>query len=323
MKIVVLDGFSCNPGDLSWDSLKALGEVVIYDRTAPSATQERIADADIVLTNKVIINDELIACSPQLKYVGVLATGYNVVDTRAAAEHGVVVTNIPAYSTDSVAQMTFAHILNIYNRVDHYARQNRDGRWARSVDFCYSDMPHHELAGSTIGIVGYGTIGSRVGQIAHDMGMRVVALTSKAPTELPGFVESVSLTELLHRSDVVSLHCPLVEGSTRHLINIYTLGEMKPGAVLINTGRGPLVDEDAVADALDSGRLSAYAADVMSSEPPAEDNRLMRHPHAFITPHIAWATVEARQRLIHIATENVRAFIAGTPVNVVNANMMK
>ena len=323
MKIVVLDGFSCNPGDLSWDSLKALGEVVIYDRTAPSATQERIADADIVLTNKVIINDELIACSPQLKYVGVLATGYNVVDTRAAVEHGVVVTNIPAYSTDSVAQMTFAHILNIYNRVDHYARQNRDGRWARSVDFCYSDMPHHELAGSTIGIVGYGTIGSRVGQIAHDMGMRVVALTSKAPTELPSFVESVSLTELLHRSDVVSLHCPLVEGSTRHLINIYTLGEMKPGAVLINTGRGPLVDEDAVADALYSGRLSAYAADVMSSEPPAEDNRLMRHPHAFITPHIAWATVEARQRLIHIATENVRAFIAGTPVNVVNANMMK
>ena len=323
MKIVVLDGFSCNPGDLSWDSLKALGEVVIYDRTAPSATQERIADADIVLTNKVIINDELIACSQQLKYVGVLATGYNVVDTRAAVEHGVVVTNIPAYSTDSVAQMTFAHILNIYNRVDHYARQNRDGHWARSVDFCYSDMPHHELAGSTIGIVGYGTIGSRVGQIAHDMGMRVVALTSKAPTELPSFVESVSLTELLHRSDVVSLHCPLVEGSTHHLINIYTLGEMKPGAVLINTGRGPLVDEDAVADALDSGLLSAYAADVMSSEPPAEDNRLMRHPHAFITPHIAWATVEARKRLIHIATENVRAFIAGTPVNVVNANMMK
>ena len=323
MKIVVLDGFSCNPGDLSWDSLKALGEVVIYERTAPSATQERIADADIVLTNKVIINDELIACSQQLKYVGVLATGYNVVDTRAAVEHGVVVTNIPAYSTDSVAQMTFAHILNIYNRVDHYARQNRDGHWARSVDFCYSDMPHHELAGSTIGIVGYGTIGSRVGQIAHDMGMRVVALTSKAPTELPSFVESVSLTELLHRSDVVSLHCPLVEGSTHHLINIYTLGEMKPGAVLINTGRGPLVDEDAVADALDSGLLSAYAADVMSSEPPAEDNRLMRHPHAFITPHIAWATVEARKRLIHIATENVRAFIAGTPVNVVNANMMK
>jgi len=323
MKIVVLDGFSCNPGDLSWDSLKALGEVVIYERTAPSATQERIADADIVLTNKVIINDELIACSPQLKYVGVLATGYNVVDIQAAAERGIAVTNIPAYSTDSVAQMTFAHILNIFSRVDHYARHNRSGRWARSEDFCYWDMPHHELAAMTIGIVGYGTIGSRVGQIAHDFGMRVVALTSKQPDELPGFVESVPLDELLARADIVSLHCPLVEGSTRHLINNNTLLRMKAGAVLINTGRGPLVDEDAVADALDSGRLSAYAADVMTSEPPAADSRLARHEHAFITPHIAWATIEARRRLVDIAAKNVAAFIDGRPVNVVNASLMK
>ena len=313
MRIVVLDGFSCNPGDLSWAALEALGEVVVYDRTPKSLVVERIGDAEIVLTNKVIIDREVMSQLPRLRYIGVLATGYNVVDTTEAAVRGIVVTNIPAYSTDSVAQLT-----NIFSRVDHYARKNREGAWAAARDFCYWDMTHRELAGLTFGIVGYGSIGSKVGAIAHALGMKVVALTSKSADALPYYVESVDKAELFGRSDVVSLHCPLVMDSTYHLIDASAIAEMKRGRVLVNTGRGPLVDEDAVADALESGQLAAYAADVMSSEPPAADSRLLRHPHAFITPHIAWATVEARRRLLHIAAQNVEAFLNGEPINVVN-----
>ena len=316
MKIVILDGFSANPGDLSWEELEKCGEVTVYDRTKPSETLTRVADADIVLTNKVIISREIIAQLPQLKYIGVLATGYNVVDVEAAHEHGIIVTNVPAYSTESVAQMVFAHLLTVTNRTEHYAIQNRGGRWTKNPDFCYWDFPHMELAGKTFGIVGLGHIGQRVAQIAVAFGMKVKALTSKTAETLPTGIEKASIEELLATADVLSLHCPLTE-NTRHLINADTLRQMKSSAILINTGRGPLIDDQAVADALTAGRLAAFCADVLTEEPPKADNPLLGQPYAFITPHIAWASKEARIRLLQVATDNVRAFLSGTPVNVV------
>jgi glycerate dehydrogenase len=316
MKIVILDGFSANPGDLSWEELEKCGEVTVYDRTKPSETLARVADADIVLTNKVIISREIIAQLPQLKYIGVLATGYNVVDVEAAHEHGIIVTNVPAYSTESVAQMVFAHLLTVTNRTEHYAIQNRGGRWTKNPDFCYWDFPHMELAGKTFGIVGLGHIGQRVAQIALAFGMKVKALTSKTAETLPTGIEKASIEELLATADVLSLHCPLTE-NTRHLINADTLRQMKSSAILINTGRGPLIDDQAVADALAAGRLAAFCADVLTEEPPKADNPLLGQPNAFITPHIAWASKEARIRLLQVATDNVRAFLSGTPVNVV------
>ena len=316
MKIVILDGFSANPGDLSWEELEKCGEVTVYDRTKPSETLTRVADADIVLTNKVIISREIIVQLPQLKYIGVLATGYNVVDVEAAHEHGIIVTNVPAYSTESVAQMVFAHLLTVTNRTEHYAIQNRGGRWTKNPDFCYWDFPHMELAGKTFGIVGLGHIGQRVAQIAVAFGMKVKALTSKAAEALPAGIEKASIEELLATADVLSLHCPLTE-NTRHLINADTLRQMKSSAILINTGRGPLIDDQAVADALTAGRLAAFCADVLTEEPPKADNPLLGQPNAFITPHIAWASKEARIRLLQVATDNVRAFLSGTPVNVV------
>ena len=316
MKIVILDGFSANPGDLSWEELEKCGEVTVYDRTKPSETLTRVADADIVLTNKVIISRKIIVQLPQLKYIGVLATGYNVVDVEAAHEHGIIVTNVPAYSTESVAQMVFAHLLTVTNRTEHYAIQNRGGRWTKNPDFCYWDFPHMELAGKTFGIVGLGHIGQRVAQIAVAFGMKVKALTSKAAEALPAGIEKASIEELLATADVLSLHCPLTE-NTRHLINADTLRQMKSSAILINTGRGPLIDDQAVADALTAGRLAAFCADVLTEEPPKADNPLLGQPNAFITPHIAWASKEARIRLLQVATDNVRAFLSGTPVNVV------
>ena len=316
MKIVILDGFSANPGDLSWEELEKCGEVTVYDRTKPSETLTRVADADIVLTNKVIISREIIVQLPQLKYIGVLATGYNVVDVEAAHEHGIIVTNVPAYSTESVAQMVFAHLLTVTNRTEHYAIQNRGGRWTKNPDFCYWDFPHMELAGKTFGIVGLGHIGQRVAQIALAFGLKVKALTSKAAETLPAGIEKASIEELLATADVLSLHCPLTE-NTRHLINADTLRQMKSSAILINTGRGPLIDDQAVADALTAGRLAAFCADVLTEEPPKADNPLLGQPNAFITPHIAWASKEARIRLLQVATDNVRAFLSGTPVNVV------
>lgn len=314
MKIVVLDGYTANPGDLSWKNLEALGALTVYERTQPTETVARAADAEIVLTNKVIVSKEVMAKLPKLKYIGVLATGYNVVDIQEAHERGIIVTNVPAYSTESVAQMVFAHLLTVTNRTEHYAIQNRRGRWTENPDFCYWDFPHMELAGKTFGIVGLGNIGQRVAQIALAFGMKVKALSSK--TSLPAGIEKASLEELLATSDVLSLHCPLTE-NTRHLINADTLRQMKSTAILINTGRGPLMDDQAVAEALADGRLAAFCADVLSEEPPKADNPLLKQPNAFFTPHIAWASKEARIRLLQVATDNVRAFIGGKPVNVV------
>lgn len=316
MKIVILDGYSANPGDLSWKELEKLGEVTVYDRTKPSETVARAANSDIVLTNKVVINKDVMAQLPQLKYIGVLATGYNVVDIEAAHERGIIVTNVPAYSTESVAQMVFAHLLTVTNRTEHYAIQNRSGRWTENPDFCYWDFPHQELSGKTFGIVGLGNIGQRVAQIAQAFGMKVKALTSKAAEALPNDIEKATIEELLATSDVLSLHCPLTD-NTRHLINAATLQQMKPSAILINTGRGPLIDDQAVAEALAEGRLAAFCADVLTEEPPKADNPLLRQPNAFITPHIAWASTEARIRLLQVATDNVQAFLNGSPMNVV------
>lgn len=316
MKIVILDGFTANPGDLSWKGLEELGMLTVYDRTRPEETVARAAEADIVLTNKVIINREMMAQLPQLKYIGVLATGYNVVDIEAAHERGIIVTNVPAYSTESVAQMVFAHLLTVTNRTEHYALQNRQGRWTKNPDFCYWDFPHLELAGKTIGIVGLGNIGRRVAEIALAFGMQVKALTSKSADTLPAGIEKADLEVLLATSDVISLHCPLTD-TTRHLINRDTLSKMRPSAILINTGRGPLVDDQAVASALAKGQLAAFCADVLTEEPPKADNPLLSQPNAFITPHIAWATEEARSRLLQVAISNVQAFLNAKPQNVV------
>ena len=318
MKIVILDGFTANPGDMSWKELEELGTLAVYDRTRPEETVARAADAEIILTNKVIISREVMAQLPQLKYIGVLATGYNVVDIEAAHEHDIIVTNVPAYSTESVAQMVFAHLLTVTNRTEHYALQNRQGRWTKNPDFCYWGFSHMELAGKTFGIVGLGNIGRRVAEIALAFGMQVKALTSKSANALPAGIEKADLEELLASSDIISLHCPLTD-STRHLINRETLSLMRPSAILINTGRGPLVDDQAVAYALAEGQLAAFCADVLTEEPPKADNPLLSQPNAFITPHIAWATEEARSRLLQVAISNVRAFLNAKPQNVVSA----
>lgn len=318
MKIVVLDGYGMNPGDLSWDALQKLGEVTVYDRTASADTIERAFNAEIILTNKTIIDRKIIESLPALRYIGVLATGYNVVDTKAARENGIVVTNIPSYSTDSVAQMVFSLLLAITNSVEHYTSDNRSGRWSRNADFCYWDAPLTELAGKTFGIVGFGHIGSKVSAIALAFGMKVMALSSKPAEALPsGVAKAETLDHLLSVSDVLSLHCPLTD-STKHLINASTLAKMKPSAILINTGRGPLVDEIALADALNKGALRGAGVDVLSCEPPTIDNPLLYARNCYTTPHLGWATVEARQRLMDIAVANVANFIDGSPVNVVN-----
>ena len=317
MKIVILDGYTAASSDLSWDGLEQIGQVTVYDRTRTEETVQRAKEADIVLTNKVLLRRAEIERLPRLKYIGVLATGYNVVDTDAAKEHGIVVTNVPAYSTMSVAQMVFAHLLTVTNRTEHYAKLNHEGKWSESKDFCYWDTELTELAGKTMGIVGLGNIGSRVAEMARAFGMKVVAYTSKEKVSLPAGVEKRSMDELLMESDVVSLHCPLT-ADTHHLICRETLQKMKPTAILINTGRGPLVDEQDVTDALSCNRLRAYCADVLSEEPPRAGFPLLQQANAFITPHIAWATREARMRLIDVVISNVKAFVEGYPQNVVN-----
>ena len=316
MNIVILDGYTANPGDLTWKPLEVIGTLTVYDRTRPEDTILRAKDAEIVLTNKVCLRRQEIEQLPNLKYIGVLATGYNVVDVEAASERGIIVTNVPAYSTESVAQMVFAHLLTVTNRTEHYAMLNRNGKWTSSPDFAYWDTPLTELSGKTFGIVGLGNIGKRVATIAQAFGMKVVAYTSKRAEELPSGINKRTLAELLAESDVVSLHCPLTP-DTRHLINRETIQIMKPSAILINTGRGPLVNDQDVADALNDGRLRAYCADVLSEEPPRADNPLLQCENAFITPHIAWATEEARTRLIAVAIDNVKAFVKGMPKNVV------
>lgn len=317
MKIVVLDGQGVNPGDISWNRIEELGELTVYPRTAPEEVLQHVGDAEIALTNKTVFDANIIAQLKNTKYIGVLATGYNVVDTKTARERGIVVTNIPAYSTDSVAQMVFAHLLNVSNHVDHYAEETRNGVWSRCPDFCYWNTPLFELAGKTIGIVGLGHIGMKVAQIAQAFGMNVLAYTSKSPAQLPEWIRKTTLEGLFGASDVVSLHCPLTD-TTRELMNSTSIEKMRDGAILINTGRGPLVNEADVADALVSGKLGAYCADVLSSEPPSASNPLIGAPNAFITPHVAWATIEARLRLMDIAVNNIKSFLAGSPINVVN-----
>lgn len=317
LRITVLDGYGLNPGDLSWDGLARLGRLTVYDRTPADLTIERAKDSEIVITNKTRLDADTIAALPNLKYIGVLATGYNVVDVKAAAEHGVTVTNIPAYSTMSVAQMVFALVLAIINRVEHYTEENRSGRWSHNPDFCYWDFPLTELAGKTMGIVGLGNIGQAVARIALAFGMNVMALTSKQQGQFDNNIEKVELSTLLREADIVTLHCPLTR-ETEHMINASTLSLMKPTAILINTGRGPLIDEQAVANALKEGRLGAFGADVLSSEPPAADNPLLSAPNAFVTPHIAWATREARERLMEIAVANLEGYLKGERRNVVN-----
>lgn len=317
MKIVVLDGQGVNPGDISWEKIEELGSLTVYPRTTPDDVVAHVADAEIALTNKTVFDAKTIAKLKNLKYIGVLATGYNVVDTEAARKCGIVVTNIPAYSTDSVAQMVFAHLLNVSNHTAHYADETRSGVWSRCKDFCYWNTPLFELAGKTMGIVGLGHIGMKVAEIAMAFGMNVFAYTSKNLSDLPAGIRKTTLEGLLGVSDVVSLHCPLTE-STRELINAGSLSKMRDGAILINTGRGPLVSETDVAQALSEGKLSAYCADVLCSEPPMADNPLAKQPNAYITPHVAWATLEARLRLMDIAVDNIKSFIAGSPKNVVN-----
>lgn len=317
MKITVLDGYGLNPGDLSWEPLAKLGNLTVYDRTRPEETVERARDAEIVLTNKVVLDRKILSELPKLKYIGVLATGYNVVDISAAKERGITVTNIPAYSTMSVAQKVFALLLAVTDRVEHYAAEVKDGRWSNNPDFCFWDTPLIELSGKTFGIIGLGNIGMAVCRIALAFGMNVVAMTSKRIEELPDGVRKADLKELLEKSDVISLHCPLTP-STERIMNKESLRLMKPTAILINTGRGPLIDEEAVAEALRENNLRAFCGDVLSKEPPKADNPLLHAPNTFITPHIAWATEEARRRLMDIAVKNLKSYLSGNPENVVS-----
>ena len=314
MKIVVLDGYGLNPGDLSWSAWEAFGELTVYDRTSPSELLERSVGAEVLITNKTLITAENMAELPSLKYIGVLATGYNVVDIDAAKARGIVVTNIPAYSTASVAQMVFAHILNITQRVGYYANENTQGRWTNNADFCYWDTNLIELDGKKMGVVGYGNIGKATARIALAFGMEVLAYTSKEQKDLPHGVRKVTLDELFAESDVVSLHCPLTP-DTKELVNAERLKTMKPSAILINTGRGPLVNEHDLANALNEGRIAGAGLDVLSVEPSLADNPLLKAKNCFITPHIAWATKEARTRLMDIAINNLRAYQEGNVIN--------
>ncbi|CDD32740.1 putative uncharacterized protein [Bacteroides sp. CAG:714] len=317
LKIVVLDGYTLNPGDLSWKDLEALGTVKIYDRTHPGEVVERATGAQIVLTNKTVLDGEALSQLPDLKYIGVLATGYNVVNLEAARRQGITVTNIPAYSTDSVAQMVFAHLLNITQRVGHYAEEVASGHWTKQADFSYWNTPLVELAGKTLGVIGLGHTGMATARIALAFGMQVLAYTSKSAAELPaGIRKADSLEQVFSDSNVVSLHCPLTE-TTKNLVNMERLKLMKREAVLINTGRGGLVNETDLAEALEKGLLAAAGVDVLSSEPPVPGHPLVGVKNCFITPHIAWATLEARQRLMGQAVRNIEAFLSGQPINTV------
>ena len=316
MKIVILDGHTANPGDLSWDGLREYGELEVYDRTAPTELLSRAEGAEVLLTNKVIIDAKTMAALPCLRYIGVLATGYNVVDIAEAHRRGIVVTNIPAYSTMSVAQMVMAHLLNITNQVALHAESVRRGEWQECPDFSFTKSPLIELDGLTLGIVGLGNTGSATARMAQAMGMQVMAVSSKTEEMLRplGIRKASGYEQLFSEADVVSLHCPLTD-ETRHLVNRERLALMKPTAILINTGRGPLLDEQAVADALTEGRLYAVGVDVLTEEPPRKGSPLITAPRCYITPHIAWASAAARRRLVSIATSNVAAFLSGEPQN--------
>jgi glycerate dehydrogenase len=315
MKIVILDGHAANPGDLNWQALEALGEVTVYPRTTPDEVVNRSAGAEAVLTNKTLLPADVLQQLPDLTYIGVLATGTNVVEIDAARERGIRVTNVPGYSTPSVAQAVFALLLELTNHVGHHARTVREGRWTACEDFAYWDIPIRELSGLTFGIVGYGAIGQRVAAIAAAFGMDVIAHTRSTIPD-GEVARPVGLETLLAESDVVSLHCPLTP-KTAELINTKRLATMKPTSILINTGRGGLVDEQALADALNDGRIAGAGLDVLSSEPPTADNPLLRANNCIITPHQAWASEASRRRLLGEAAANLRAFLNGSEKNVV------
>ena len=314
MKIIVLDGYGLNSGDLTWKGFEELGELTVYDRTSPSELLDRAAGAEALVTNKTLITSENMDALPDLKYIGVLATGYNVVDIDAAKARGIVVTNIPAYSTASVAQMVFAHILNITQRVGYYADENKQGRWTKNADFCYWDTHLVELQGKKMGIVGFGNIGQATARIAQAFGMEVCVYSSKPQFALPSCIKKMELDELFGECDVVSLHCPLTP-DTKEMVNANRLSKMKPNAILINTGRGPLINEQDLADALNEGKIAAAGLDVLSVEPSVEGNPLLGARNCFITPHIAWATLEARTRLMDIAVQNLKSYQKGQIVN--------
>ena len=328
MKIVELDGYAANPGDISWEPWKNIAlpdggvcDFVMYERTAPEMVVERAKGADMVITNKVVFSREVMDSLPELRYIGVLATGYNVVDIAAAKERGIFVTNIPAYSTQSVAQLAIAHLLHITNNVAEHDRVVHEGGWTRNADFSFWVSPQRELAGRTFGVVGLGNTGTATARIASAMGMKVLAYSSKAKLEMEslgidGIEKAGTIEELFSQSDVVSLHCPLTE-TTKHIVNKTTLGLMKPDAILLNTGRGPLIDEQALADTLNEGRIYAAGIDVLTEEPPRNGSPLLTARNCHITPHIAWATLAARERLMQIAIENIKAFLRGKPQNVV------
>lgn len=321
MKIVILDGATATQADLNWDVFDRLGQVTVWPRTAPDEVNGRICDADAVLTNKVVLGEAEMNAAPRLRYIGVLATGYNVVNLKAAAERGIVVTNIPAYSTDSVAQMAIAHLLNIANGVGRHAEAVRQGSWQQSADFCFQLTPQVELRDKTFAVVGLGNTGLATARLAQALGMRVVAWSSKPAKVLKGLyeIEKAESPEVLFReADVLSLHCPLTP-DTHHIINARSLSWMKPTAILLNTGRGPLVDERALAEALNGGRLYAAGVDVLEQEPPRQGSLLIGARNCYITPHIAWGTREARQRLLETAYKNLEAFLGGSPQNVVNS----
>ena len=320
MKLVILDGYCLNPGDLSWTELEALGELTVYDRTPLDNVDEiaaRIGDCEIVLTNKTPISRSVLARCPRVRYIGLLATGYNVVDVDAARERGIPVCNVPGYGTSSVAQFAIALLLEICCRVGHHDQAVHQGRWSACPDYCFWDYPLMELAGRTMGIVGFGSIGQAVGRIAGALGMEVIATGPHRWADGARPAPWTPLEELLRRSDVVSLHCPLFP-ETRGLINRETLAEMKDGAILLNNSRGPLIVEQDVADALNSGKLYAAGVDVADTEPIAADSPLLRARNCVITPHISWAPLEARRRLLGTVVENLRSFLAGTPMNAVN-----
>jgi glycerate dehydrogenase len=313
-RLVILDAYATNPGDLSWRPIEALADSAIHARTLPSDVLARIGDAEAVLLNKAFLSAATIKHAPNLRYVGILATGWNTVDLAAARKRGLVVTNVPGYSTDSVAQHTFSLLLELTNQTALHSADARAGGWARNPDYCYRLSPQIELSGLVLGLVGFGQIGQAVARIGCALGMRVLAHRRDTSGPPPGCVEYVSLERLLAESDVVSLHCPL-SPATAGLLNAARLAQMKPTAFLINTSRGPLIVERDLAEALRKNRIAGAAVDVLSTEPPAADNPLLSAPRCFVTPHIAWATAAARKRLIAIAAENLRAFLAGAPIN--------
>lgn len=318
MKIIILDGYTENPGDLSWEGFEALGSVTLHDRTPHNQILARIGDAEIVITNKVPLDRATIEASPNLKYIGVLATGYNVIDTQAAKDRGVAVTNIPTYGTAAVAQFAIALLLELCHHIGHHDAEVQKGRWGSSPDWCFWDYPLVELDGKTMGIIGFGRIGQHTARIAMALGMDILAYDAyQNPALESATCRYANLEEVLAQSDVISLHAPLT-GETQGIINKANIAKMKDGVLIINNSRGPLIVEQDLAEALKSGKVGGAAVDVASTEPIADGNPLLGSPNCIITPHISWAPKESRQRLMDIAVENLRSFIAGKPVNVVN-----